>query len=231
MLNDPSRALTVEPVPIDDTRTPGLSSTRPEYSRPLSGSSTAWLGGDDLPALARVGLEQRRGPHHLHRFRHLAGLQPQVHALPGADRRLEVVGERDREALQFRGDLVAADAHGHELEVAVRVRHVDDGDPGVEVRQRDGGARDDAARCCHGRCRRWWRCRTARRRAPRSAGGDRDTPGLWQGPSWFSPKVEAYTRGDAVRTGAMPGTVCERAGTASHRYCSIADDGCQANCR
>ena len=39
----------------------------------------------------------------------LPGRQLQIDALAGADRDLDVVRERGREALQLRGDLVAAD--------------------------------------------------------------------------------------------------------------------------
>ena len=81
------------------------------------------LAGDDLAAIARVGLQQHRARADFDLLGDLADGHRQIDALPGADRDLHVVDERDREAGLLGGDQIGADADGEELEVAVRVGH------------------------------------------------------------------------------------------------------------
>ena len=80
------------------------------------------LLGDDLAAVARIGLEQLRAPVTSHRLADAADLQREVDALPRVDRDGDVRRDRRREALQLRLEPIGADADVEELVGAGRTR-------------------------------------------------------------------------------------------------------------
>ena len=95
------------------------------------------VAGNHLPALARVGLEERRLRRHGDALGDLPDRQREVDAPPRGHLHFHVVHERDGEAGLLRGDDVDAGADGDELEPAVSAGDLGLRNAGRGVRQRD----------------------------------------------------------------------------------------------
>ncbi len=102
------------------------------------------LSSDDLPAIARFGLQEPRGPFDGHRLADAADGERQVHTLACVDGDGDVAGLRRREPLELRSHGVGADADVEELVVAVLIGHGCCRDAGADVTQCHGCAWHDA---------------------------------------------------------------------------------------
>ena len=100
MLNEPSRTVGDEPVFSGGEPDARAEQRQRRVFAAVERQLHDLLAGDDLAALARVGLEPRRRPDDLDRLGQVAWRQLQFDALPGANGDLHIVGERGREALR-----------------------------------------------------------------------------------------------------------------------------------
>ena len=93
-LNEPSRP----PAASGETRTPGDSSASCGVLAAVERQRPSLLAGDDLAAIARVGLQQHGARADLDGLAHLPDCHRQLDALAGANRHLHVLDQRDGEA-------------------------------------------------------------------------------------------------------------------------------------
>ena len=109
MLNEPSRGVN-PPVPIADCAHAGRQQCQCGVVAAVQRQRTGLIAGDDLAALARIGLEPGRRRQHLDPLRQLSHLHRQVDALPCADRQLDAVRHRNGEPGLLGGDQIGADS-------------------------------------------------------------------------------------------------------------------------
>ncbi len=112
----------------------------------VEGQGLGLFAGNDLAAIARIGLQQHGARTDFNLFRQLADRHVEVDALARANGYLDVVDQRNREAVLLGRNHIRAGTNGEEFITTVGVAGFLIGHAGLGIGQRHLGARHHGAR-------------------------------------------------------------------------------------